>query len=66
MKLVNELSKLIGAFAWLIGIILLAVEPAIGFGVLVFALLFSVRSVQKTRERRHQEMLDATRQKPGQ
>jgi hypothetical protein len=66
MKLVNELSKLIGAFAWLIGIILLAVDPAIGVGVLVLALLFSVRSVQKTRERRHQEMLDATRQTPGQ
>ena len=64
MKLVNELSKLIGAFAWLIGIILLAVDPAIGVGVLVLALLLSVRNVQKTRERRHQEMLDATRQKP--
>jgi hypothetical protein len=66
MNLYQEFGKIVGAVAWLIGIILLAVDPAIGVGVLVLALLLSVRSVQKTRERRHQEMLDATRQKPGQ
>jgi Flp pilus assembly protein TadB len=62
----QEFGKMIGAVIWIVGVVMLFVQPVAGVVVLLAALALSVRSVQKTRERRHQEMLDATRQKPGQ
>jgi Flp pilus assembly protein TadB len=61
----QEFGKMIGAVLWVVGIIMLFVQPVAGMVILLAALALSVRSVQKTRERRHQEMLDARKQ-PGQ
>ena len=57
---------LIVILAGLVVTIMVFVEPVIGIVILLVALALSVRSVQKTRERRHQEMLEATRKQPGQ
>ena len=53
--------KMVGGLAWVIGIVLFLVEPLLGFVVLLVALLLSVKSVQGTKERRHQELLEAAR-----
>lgn len=60
-----ELLKAIGGIAWAVGLLTLLVEPAFGLAVLAVALLLSVRSVTKTRERRHREVLDAVRERQG-
>jgi Flp pilus assembly protein TadB len=62
----QEFGKMIGAVVWIVGVVMLFVQPVAGMVVLLAALALSVRSVQKTRERRHREMLDATRNQPGQ
>jgi Flp pilus assembly protein TadB len=62
----QEFGKMVGAVVWIVGVVMLFIQPVAGMVVLLAALALTVRSVQKTRERRHQEMLDATRQQPGQ
>lgn len=55
----DELIRFVGGIGWVVGLILLVVSPTIGVIVLVFAVLATVASVTRTRERRHQELLDA-------
>ncbi len=55
-----ELVKIVGALAWVVGVVMLFVVPVFGVAVLLVALLLSVWTTQKTRERRHQELLDTT------
>jgi Na+/H+ antiporter NhaD/arsenite permease-like protein len=62
-KLVEELVKFGGAILWLVGLIALFVQPVFGVGVLVVALLMSVWSAQRTRQRRHEEIVEAARSK---
>jgi Flp pilus assembly protein TadB len=57
----TEAIKILGGVAWAIGLVLLLVSPVLGLFVLLVAVVLSVRSVQMTRERRHQEILDAAR-----
>lgn len=59
----HELIKILGVLAWVAGLLLLLVDPVVAIGVLVLALLLTIRNVSLTREKRHQELLDATRQK---
>ena len=59
-----ELAKFVGALAWVVGVVMLFVAPVFGVVVLLVALLLSVWSTQKTREKRHQELVNATRQRP--
>lgn len=56
-----ELIRAVGGISWVVGIIVLFVQPTVGLLILALALILTVWSVTKTRERRHQELLDATR-----
>jgi hypothetical protein len=60
----EELVKFGGAILWLVGLIGLFVQPAFGVIVLGVALLMSIWSMQRTRQRRHEELVDATRYAP--
>jgi Flp pilus assembly protein TadB len=57
----QELVKFGGAILWIVGLVGLFLDPVFGMLVLVVALMLSIWSVQRTRQRRHQEVLDATR-----
>lgn len=59
----DETLKIVGAITWVAGFIFLLVVPVLGVVVLIVAALLSVQSATKTRERRHQEILDATKDK---
>jgi Flp pilus assembly protein TadB len=56
-----ELVRAVGGISWVVGILILFVSPTVGLVVLTVALLFTVWSVSKTREKRHQELLEAAR-----
>lgn len=59
----HELIKILGVIAWVVGLFLLLVDPVIAIVVFVVAGLLTARSVSITREKRHQELLDAQRGK---
>jgi len=53
-----------GGLAWVVGLVFLLVAPTFGLLVLLLAIGLTAYTTRKTRERRHQELLDAARQKP--
>ena len=56
-----ELVKLIGGFAWVIGLVLFfAVDPTAGMVVLAVAILATLWSRAKDRERKHAELVHAS------
>jgi len=59
-----ELAKMAGGLAWVVGLVLLFTAPTIGLLMLLPAIGLTAYTTRKTRERRHQELLDAARQKP--
>jgi preprotein translocase subunit YajC len=56
-----ELIRAVGGISWVVGLVLLFTVPVVGLIVLGVAVLATIWSVQQTRERRHQELLAATR-----
>jgi hypothetical protein len=56
-----ELIRAVGGISWVVGLVLLFTVPVAGLIVLGVAVLATIWSVQQTRERRHQELLAATR-----
>jgi hypothetical protein len=60
----DELIKLVGGVSWIVGVVTLFVSPIFGVIILGVAVLATIASVTRTRERRHQELLDAARQRP--
>lgn len=59
----HELIKIVGVIAWTVGLLLFLVDPVLAIAVLVVAVLLTIASVSRTREKRHQELLDAARPK---
>ncbi len=59
----HELIKIAGVIAWVAGLFLLLVDPVVAIVVFIVAGLLTARSVSITREKRHQELLDAQRGK---
>lgn len=59
----HEVVKIVGGVTWLAGFVFLFIVPVFGVAILAVALLLSVWSVQKTREKRHAELLDSVRER---
>lgn len=57
----EEAIKVVGGVMWVLGVLLLLVEPFFGVVALAVAVLATVATVTRTRARRHQELLDAVR-----
>lgn len=57
-----ELVKIAGGFLWVVGLVLLFTVPTLGLLLLAGAVGATAYSMRVTRERRHQELLDAARQ----
>ncbi len=58
----GEFVKIIGAVAWLLGILFFFVFPPVGIVMLLVALIITIGSaVSRTRSQRHDEMLQAMR-----
>ena len=57
----DEILKVVGGLVWVVALVTLFAYPPLGVGVLVVAVLLTTMSVMRTRERRHREILDATR-----
>ncbi len=58
---VHEVVKIVGGIAWPVGFVLLFVIPTFGILVLLLAIVLSVLSIVWTRQRRHAELVQATR-----
>lgn len=57
-----ELAKIIGALVWIVGLVLLFVLWPVGVLVLVLAVIISIYTATKTREKRHKEIVQAASQ----
>lgn len=60
-KATHEIVKVVGGIAWLVGLILLFVNAALALLVLLIALILSVLSLVWTRQRRHDDLLEAAK-----
>ncbi len=66
-----ESAKMVGMIlwagailAWVFGIILFSSSPVVGVGLVVVGFILTYMSFVWKRERRHQELVDATKQRP--
>ncbi len=50
--------------AWVSGIILFSTSPVVGVGLVIVGFILTYMSFVWKRERRHQELLDASKQRP--
>lgn len=60
----EEFVKFGGAILWIVGLVGLFIQPVLGVLVLLVALLVSAGSVRRSRQRRHQELINAARHAP--
>ena len=56
-----EIAKIVGAVAWVAGLLLLLLSPALGWLVLFVAVVISISTATRTRQQRHKELLEAVR-----
>ena len=58
-KGVHEVVELVGGIAWLVGLVTLFILPPLGLLILLVAIILTILSVVWTRQRRHQELVQA-------
>ena len=56
---VHEIVKIVGGIAWPVGIVTLFVLPPFGILILLLAIVLTILSVVWTRQRRHDELIQA-------
>lgn len=57
-----ELVKIVGALAWIVGLITLFLFPPVGMLVLLVAGVISIYTATKTRDKRHKDLVRAASQ----
>ena len=62
---VHTMVKIIGAIAWLAGLVLLFLFPPMGFLILLIAIVLSILSLTWTRQARHAEVVAAAKAQPS-
>ncbi len=55
----HEIVKLAGGLAWPVGLIVLFLLPPLGLTILFFAIVLTILSTSWTRQRRHNELVQA-------
>ena len=62
---VHTMVKIIGAIAWLAGLVLLFLFPPMGLLILLIAIVLSILSLTWTRQARHAEVVAAAKAQPS-